>query len=301
MQSSPTDDRYPRLRAWKHEANPFGPSPAWVALDDGQLIGYRPFLRWRFEADGRAHDAVRAVDAATAPSAQGRGVFRALTMHAIEELRAQGVAFVFNTPNDQSRPGEMNMGWRAVGRLTPWVRPGRLRSAPAIVRGRAPASLWAEPCGAGETAADAFADDAAVERLLADADPRDDRLRTVRSAAYLRWRYKHELLGYRVVTLGSDLEEGACCFRLRTRGAATEATICELLVPGDNGHARRTLIRRVVRQTGADYAMLLGGRPVDALVPLPGIGPMLVWREVCEHEMPTRAEWNLSLGDIELL
>jgi hypothetical protein len=169
------------------------------------------------------------------------------------------------------------------------------------VRGRAPASLWAEPCGTGETAADAFADDAAVERLLAAADPNDDHLRTVRSAAYLRWRYNHELLGYRVLTLGADLEEGACCFRLRTRGAATEATICELLVPGHDRGARRALIRRVLRQTGADYGMLLGGRPADALVPLPGSGPMLVWREVCEDEMPTRAAWDLSLGDIELL
>jgi asparagine synthase (glutamine-hydrolysing) len=300
MKSSPTDDRYRRLFAWKHEANPFGTSPAWVAMDDGRVVGYRPFLRWRFEADGRTHDAVRAVDTATDPSAQGRGVFRALTLHALDQLRAQDIGFVFNTPNDQSRPGYMKMGWRTVGRLTPWVRPGRLLSAPAMVRGRAPASLWAEPCGTGVTAADAFADDTAVERLLAAVDRSDDRLRTVRSAAYLRWRYDHELLGYRVLTLGADLEEGACCFRLRTRGTATEATICELLVPGRDGGARRALIRRVLQETGADYALLLGGRPVDALIPLPGHGPTLVWREVCEHEMRELAAWDLSLGDIEL-
>ena len=47
--------------------------------------------------------------------AWGRGVFRALTMHALDELHARGVSFVFNTPNDQSRPGYMNMGWRPVG------------------------------------------------------------------------------------------------------------------------------------------------------------------------------------------
>lgn len=300
MQRSPTDDRHRRLLAWKHEANPFGPSPAWVAIDDGRVVGYRAFLRWQFEADGRTHDAVRAVDTATDPSAQGRGVFRALTMHALDQLRAQGIEFGFNTPNDQSRPGYMKMGWRPVGRLTPWVRPGRLRSTSAIVRGRGPASLWAEPCGTGVTAADAYADDTALERLLAAADPSDDRLRTVRAAAYLRWRYDHELLGYRVLTLGVDLEEGACCFRLRTRGTATEATICELLVPGHDGDTRRALIRRVLRETGADYAMLLGGGPADALIPLPGHGPTLVWREICEDERPALAAWDLWMGDIEL-
>jgi hypothetical protein len=45
---------------------------------------------------------------------------------------------------------------------------------------------------------------------------------------------------------------------------------------------------------------LLGGTPADAVIPLPRQGPTLVWREVCEREMPALERWNLSLGDIEL-
>ena len=40
------------LFAWKHEQSPFGSSPAWVALDGLQLVGFRTFMRWEFERDG---------------------------------------------------------------------------------------------------------------------------------------------------------------------------------------------------------------------------------------------------------
>jgi hypothetical protein len=35
-------------------------------------------------------------------------------------------------------------------------------------------------------------------------------------------------------------------------------------------------------------------------VPLPGQGPLLVWRSVILTTRPALADWSLSLGDIEL-
>jgi len=76
------------------------------------------FLRWMFlRPEGGVATAVRAVDTATLPAAQGRGVFTRLTTTAVDELREQGVDFVFNTPNDRSRPGYLKMGWQVVGRV----------------------------------------------------------------------------------------------------------------------------------------------------------------------------------------
>ncbi|HYL52015.1 MAG TPA: GNAT family N-acetyltransferase, partial [Acidimicrobiia bacterium] len=96
---------------WKHERNVFGTSPGWVAVVEGRIVGFRTFLRWEFEhPDGRIRRAVRAVDTATAPDQQGRGIFRRLTLAAIDDLRSVGVDFVFNTPNDKSRPGYLKMG-----------------------------------------------------------------------------------------------------------------------------------------------------------------------------------------------
>ena len=45
-------DRYRELLRWKHDRNPFGRSPAWVAEQDGEIIGYRAFLQWRFDGHG---------------------------------------------------------------------------------------------------------------------------------------------------------------------------------------------------------------------------------------------------------
>ena len=39
------DDPNEDFFRWKHQTNPFGPSPAWLALHDGRVVGYRTFLR----------------------------------------------------------------------------------------------------------------------------------------------------------------------------------------------------------------------------------------------------------------
>ena len=301
MQSDPDDERFAWLLRWKHERNPFGPSPAWVATSGDELVGYRPFLRWRFVGRGRSWDAVRAVDTATHPDHQGKGTFSALTLHGLDELRLAGVDFVFNTPNDQSRPGYLKMGWQLVDRVQPWVRPAGVSALARIARSRTLAGIWGEPFDAGAPAAEAFADDAATAALLAASRPvDDDRFRTARSPEYLRWRYPEEHLGYRVLTLGRDLAEGAACVRLRRRGEALEATVGDLLVPGGDPAARRALVRLVVDRTGADYALLVGAGARDLALPLPGQGPTLVWRHVNATEAPPAEAWDWSMGDLEL-
>ncbi len=114
----------------------------WVATDRGRVVAFRAFMRWEFVRGGRVLRAVRAVDTATDPDYQGRGLFRALTMHGLESVRADGVDFVFNTPNGQSRPGYLKMGWRDVGRLPAAVRFTGPTGAIAALRSRVPAERW---------------------------------------------------------------------------------------------------------------------------------------------------------------
>jgi len=45
------DETFADFFRWKHHDNVFGTSPAWVALHDGAVVGYRTFLRWRFLDD----------------------------------------------------------------------------------------------------------------------------------------------------------------------------------------------------------------------------------------------------------
>jgi GNAT superfamily N-acetyltransferase len=293
------DERHARFFAWKHRQNPFGASPAWVATDGSRVVGFRTFLRWEFVHEERIVPAVRAVDTATHPEYQGRGIFARLTEHAIDALRDDGVAFVFNTPNDQSRPGYLRMGWRPLARLPVFARPRSPAAVGRLVRARTPADKWSVPTAAGLPAAEVLADHSGVAGVMASL-PRDG-LRTRRSRAYLAWRYGFETLGYRAVTSGHGPGGGVVFFRLRRRGQAVEAAICDELVPGGDPEITRGLLRAVLRTTGADHAVRLGSsRPRAGFVRVPGQGPTLVARAVADTDLPEPAGWRLTLGDIEL-
>jgi GNAT superfamily N-acetyltransferase len=292
------DERFDPLFRWKHLENAFGPSPAWVALDGERIVAVRYLMRWEFEQDGAVHRAVRAVDTATHPDYQGRGLFKRLTLGAIDELRDEGVAFVFNTPNDQSRPGYLSMGWSVVGNLRVVARPVRLRAPLAMVRARVPAEHFSMPTQVGEPAGAVLADDRRVVELIATARPASARLRTRLDADVLRWRYGGSLLSYRA--LADD--DGLAIFRLRGRGPATEAALALTLSARGRGGARR-LVRKVARvvRREADYLVAIGERPLATFVPLPGAGPTVTWRAVAaETGPPALDELDLALGDIEL-
>ncbi|HEY8526433.1 MAG TPA: GNAT family N-acetyltransferase [Acidimicrobiales bacterium] len=307
------DEAYERFFAWKHRESPFGPSPAWVAVDGDRIVGFRTFMRWEFTRGGEVVRAVRAVDTATHPDYQGRGIFSSLTRHALDELAADGVAFVFNTPNDKSRPGYLKLGWRLVGRLPVAARPRSLPALVRVARARTAADKWSAETDAGVPAPEALGDREAVARWLkaidasTDAHAGADVLRTHRTPEYLAWRYGFGPLRYRALTVGDG--EGLVVFRVRRRGEAREAAVCEELLPDDE-RLRAEARRAVVKATGADHAVLIGpARPSRGLLPVPGHGPTLVWRAVTDDEsdgenveaaVPGLDAWGLTLGDVEL-
>jgi GNAT superfamily N-acetyltransferase len=297
-----SDERHAEFFAWKHEQSPFGPSSAWVAVDgDGHLLGFRTFLRWEFVRGSDVVRAVRAVDAATRPDVQRRGIFTRLTRTAIEALRSNETEFVFNTPNRRTLPGNVKMGWCKIGHLPVAVRATSARSWARLARARHPADKWSLPSRCGTPASAAFAAPGPVERLLAGLGDAKG-LRTRLSFEYLRWRYGFPALGYRVLTAGPTVEDGAAVFRLRRRGRAVEAAICDLLVPRDQRKLRIELCRRVLATPSADYAIRIG-RPswADGFLALPGQGPVLTWRALRDTVMPPPLRhWDLSLGDVEL-
>lgn len=296
------DDPSEAFFAWKHDENPFGPSPAWVAASpDGRLVGLRVFMRWGFvDAGGDEVPVVRAVDTATHPDWQGRGIFTRLTLGALPELADLGVRAVFNTPNDKSRPGYLKMGWSEVGRVPVGVRPGSVGSLPTMLRARTAAELWSEPTGVGERAVDLLSDTDAVDRLLASC-ARPAGIATERSAEYLQWRYRFDPLRYRAVPVGGSLEDGVVILRLRRRGAALECAVCEVLVP--EGRRLAGVMGRIASASGADYELRCS-RAVrglrDGFVPAPQLGPILTWRPVRRAGVPRIGDLDLTLGDVEL-
>ena len=109
-------------------------------------------------------------------------------MTAVEEMTAEGVDFVFNTPNDNSRPGYLRMGWSTVGRLPLVVRVAGISGALRMraVAGRLP-TAGRSTTAVGTDAPALLADTRVATLLERVAAP--EGLRTAKSQAYLRWRY----------------------------------------------------------------------------------------------------------------
>lgn len=289
------DPRFVALYRWKHLENAFGPSPSWVAVHDGHIVGLRTFMRWEFERDGQVVKAVRAVDTATHPDFQGRGIFRTLTMIGVDELTNEGVELVFNTPNDKSRPGYLKMGWKVVGRLPVLVRPRSLSSLRAIARARVAADHWSEHTEAGRPVDEVLGDLAE----LPGRDDREHRFRTRRTPQALAWRYGFAPLHFRVFA-DRHGGPGRIVGRLRRRGPATELAVLDRF--GTDDRALDRVVAQALRSTGADYALRLhtpGWRRGRSL-PLPGNGPILASRPLAGCTSHDLDHWKLVLGDVEL-
>jgi GNAT superfamily N-acetyltransferase len=319
------EGKIPREREywrWKHEANPFGVSPVLLAESGGELVGLRVFMRWQWQAGGRRLPAVRAVDTATHPEWQGRGIFRTLTLALVERMHAEGVRLVFNTPNRRSLPGYLKMGWSSLGRTSLWIRPLRpLKLLTAAVRaGRAgngaqrPDDLGGDFTGADPAAA--LTDEPGLAGFLEGLGSlHDERLTTPRTVPYLCWRYA-QVPGFRYGAAW-EIEGGdgaVVVFRRKRQGVLTELRLCEVLVgPGSRSRRiARSLLAGVVRAADADYvsAMAAPGTPEQrtllrsGFLPAPRLGPVFTIRSLDPGPAAApplrRSGWRLAIGDLEL-
>lgn len=285
------DGDWEAMFRWKHFQNPFGVSPMWVAIADGRIVGLRTFMRWEFERDGRVVKAVRAVDTATDPDYQGKGLFTLLTLTALPELRAEGVHMVFNTPNTKSRPGYLKMGWQDVGTLRPVLRPVRLRRLPRVLRSRVPADHWPQEVAIGRSVQEWLAADGAEVLPVRRSD---SGVRTVIDSAFASWRFGSALQPCRVLGSGKTF----VVVEVRRRGV-----IVELVRMASFGPPRKVdrLLVRAAKDVGADVVIRLGwSAPWRGFVPVPGAGPRLTCLMLADEPMPELKDWHLFMGDVAL-
>lgn len=302
--------------SWKHERNPCGHSLVLLAKVAGQLAGMRSFLRWNLRVQGQIVPVAKPVDTVTHPDFQRRGIFRMLTQAACQRAAAAGVCFLFNTPNQNSRPGYLQLGWREVGRLPVRVCPRRpLVIAAGLLRscfgGKRPAARQSFKCTL-PSAAEVLADRTGVETLLATL-PIQTCATTVRDYPWLHWRYgEHPHADYRAVVLheGSELAGLAFC-RLRDRRGLIEAIVDDVLVRENCEKTMAALIQQLLRASCADYIVAHAGHhgpfgrlwrrcawpaPRRTSLSLLGraIGPLPAGWDAFDQ-----TQWNLCLGDLE--
>ena len=298
---------------WKHEQNPFGRSPVLLAEADGKLIGLRAFMRWEWDWRGRRVPAVRAVDTATHPDARGKGLFSKLTLRLLEQMKEQGVAFVFNTPNRFSMPGYLKMGWGTVGRVSLWLRPIRpLRMVRGFRRVQgSDGEEGAEELTVGRPVGELLREPE-LAAFLAGVTGSNGRLSTARTVDYLRWRYQ-EIVGftYRAVWKFAAGAGALFIVRAKRQGALTELRICEALVGPDDASVAiaRGLLRTLIARGGeVDYASAMAtpesaaARALAANGFVPArLGPTLTAKRLNgQTDLLARSAWNLGIGDLEI-
>lgn len=287
--------------AWKHEDNPLGPSLGWVAVDGERIVGYRVFMRYEFVDNGAVVQAVRAVDTATDLDYRGRGVFRLLTLHAIETLASRGIDFIFNTPNDMSMPGYLKMGWQVIDRLRTYI----LATSPLSIPHLSTAFLSR---GGGQrvdealpTTTEVFADRHRLESLLAHQCGQPG-LVPRRSVESLLWRYGRDAFGYWALCAPEGLESGVAIFRLVERGHTRSAILADVITPAGDASAEVRLVSQVLRRCRAHLAVRAGNRNPWGFraVVIPGSASAVVCRSLQGRELPTVRSWGLSLDDLEI-
>lgn len=283
---------------WKHYHNPFGYSKILLARENGKIIGIRAFMRWKWISSSQEVDVVRAVDTATDPAFQGKGIFKKLTLMAVEECRLENTAFVFNTPNNISIQGYLKMGWFTNGKMPMLIGLGSLM----------PKFFNQDYL----TKKNAQYDTAIAFSSLTDSwkiKPSSEFFHTPIDKRYLQWRYND----CPIVKYGAVIEPGkfGIVFRLKKLNRFIELRICEIWTEQENTNsfAEKSLKKLISDIKPAIVTCALSPLYAGGKKKLPGLwgpfkkGPIITLRPLAMEKLNNfegYSNWRPSMGSMEL-
>lgn len=290
---------------WKHIDNPFGASPVLLAWDSDKLVGVRAFMRWRWRRGAECFEAVRAVDTATHPDYQGKGIFSKLTKASLETCKSRGWHFVFNTPNEKSKPGYLKMGWVEAGKLplhAGIVRPVSI-ALNMLTKGKQPLEVV-------DTSVNHYLSHPGFATLVNETISKRHGLITDHSIKSLKWRYSDVPVARYGAVAADETELGAVLFyRIKQSRAGTEFRIVDFF--SASAHFNQLLSKKVmetIRRVGADYVTASASSPAaivakGLLLKNLRVGPVVTVRELALTDLSALTgfkNWEPSLGDLEL-
>lgn len=278
---------------WKHIDNPFGTSPVFIAEKDNLIVGVRAFMKWQWQRQNESITAIRAVDTATHPAYQGQGIFKKLTLALLDECRQNGVDLVYNTPNAQSKPGYLKMGWVEAGSLPVKVT---VKKVINVIRAKLRSQSETKFLKISEH-------NFSLLKTIEDFEfPNDESSywQTSYSIEYLKWRYLQiPVIPY----YGHSNHKGLIIFRLKQSGMGVELRVCDTF--GEQ-NAIYDLLHDIYYRCSFDYMTINGFSPVK----LPGMiraklanGPDVTIRGLGREDLSTFknfASWHPSFGDLEV-
>ncbi|MCX2739956.1 GNAT family N-acetyltransferase [Pontibacter anaerobius] len=288
-----------RLWHWKHVENPHGASPILVAEDDGKVVGVRAFLRWQWVYKGQVLQAIRAVDTATHPDYQGKGIFKKLTLQGLADAKEDGIHLVYNTPNESSKPGYLKMGWFEMNRMAL-----KLKINPFAYKRQAspeaPNQDWDKL--------------ASLLPQLSNPIAKAGKVQTLNSPAYMIWRYKdNPLFDYYFL---SDYKSYVLFYRFKIHNFGQEMRVVDFLIDEKTFDKKaKNLLKTSFKQisnacfltsaSGRHFELASGIYPNMGFLPVMDKGPIVTLRNVSLSDevftmLSNQESWGYALGDMEL-
>ncbi|MBZ9631480.1 GNAT family N-acetyltransferase [Salegentibacter sp. LM13S] len=276
--------------SFKHIENPFGESLVLLAEENDDIIGVRAFMRWQWQLEENVFSAFRAVDTATHPAHQGKGIFKRLTLKALELGKERGDHFVFNTPNEQSKPGYLKMGWKEVDKLHTQIIP----VFPFFWNSN---SIQKDPKNKPNLNINLL-------ELWNSKLKNTSNLFTPKTKDYLNWRYiNNPLQAYRV----ESTKNYFLAAYVKQHKTFKELRISELiLVDPEYIKACQLVIKKWAKHYGVHFISLNFpvGQNIFKLKASGNFGPVLTFKnlESCriDNKFHNIENWAYSLGDLEL-
>lgn len=298
------------LWIWKHEHNPFGPSLVLVAEEGGMLCGVRAFMQWHFQRRGKIFRALRAVDTVTHPDHMGKGIFKKLTLQLVDTCKKEGYHFIFNTPNTQSKPGYIKMGWFEQGRMPVkfrFLRPLSIAISKFVSkkdkRGtykQPPRQKWAS----------------GIFNLATRPVINEHRIATAITPDYISWRYAaNPLFSYYHFSEGDN---ALLVARIKEHAFGRELRIADFILANASADARRVnaLLGKSVMEfcssNDIDFISMSGQQYQDnarylrwmGMMPVLSAGPIVTLRNLNMKPdftiLAKKKFWGYSIGDLEL-
>ncbi|MDT0689826.1 GNAT family N-acetyltransferase [Salegentibacter sp. F188] len=277
---------------FKHINNPFGRSLVLVAIEENKIIGVRAFMRWQWQKGDKIHITFRAVDTATHPEHQGKGVFKKLTLQAIELAKQEGGHFIFNTPNQLSLPGYLKMGWEKVDKLKVQIQP------------TFPLNWLSQKTTNYDTEINInFQDIKNLCHSINTNKSKIDKYFTPKSAEYLRWRYEdNPLQKYEVIADSSFYMAGY----VKEHKYFKELRIVEVMVGDDRTYSTiKKIISKWAKKFGATFISMANEDGFGTFFIKGNFGPVMTVRKLSlpDEEFNNLLElnhFNYNLGDLEL-
>ena len=276
---------------YKHVDNTFGVSQVLLAFEGDILVGVRAFMKWQWQLGNEAWNAYRAVDTATHPDYQGKGIFKKLTLQALYEIKKEGKTFVFNTPNNNSRPGYLKMGWQIIDAIELAVVPTILYTIPYFF-------LKVNPENAISTAQlNQLCN--TYNRHLSEKKA----IFTPKSAAYLKWRYEENPLQDYVIFSSNDWYT---VFYIKRHGLFNELRVVETIGSNQKQHLKK--MKKAILSYAFQkkcWVITTANKDLFSRKIYGKFGPKLTIKTlVKDHYFINTAfdvkNWHYSLGDLEL-